>query len=225
MNDKVQILIDRGLQYSLNNPGEFASIYKEVYGEAICRYCPGIIQEKFLKLTSLTPETIQVMSERRFQIKHNKLIDTLMSPVPPQGQWTNANITDDVAIELIKLGYGNRFVGDPTIDDVQSEEERLKQEEERLAAAEAERLAKEEAKKEASLKATQETEAAEKLKEEERLKQEEEDQKETPKLTLEDYQELGFNTLTALANPYPKKEWKTMGKEALAQYLFDKQGK
>jgi hypothetical protein len=103
-------IINKGLKYSLANPQEFAAAYKEAFGEVVCSYCPGVIQEKFNKLLNTTEEKLITMKNRKWRMKPGKIIDTLMSKEGPWGQWTDKNITDEIAEKLIAKGYGERFL-------------------------------------------------------------------------------------------------------------------
>ncbi len=107
-------LLKKGLKYSLANPSEFAQAYKEAFGESVCSYCPGIIQEKFNKLLNTKEDILMNIKTRKWNMVPGKLIDTLMSSTSPNGQYTNANITDDVAEELIAKGYSKYFVENKT---------------------------------------------------------------------------------------------------------------
>lgn len=119
----IQELLNKGLKYSLANPTEFAKAYKEAFGENICSYCPGVIQEKFNKLLNTNAEKITLMNNRKWKMIPGKLIDTLMSSTGPQGQYTNKNITDEIAEQLIAKGYGKYFIKNneefiPEVEDV-----------------------------------------------------------------------------------------------------------
>jgi hypothetical protein len=43
-------ILNKGLEYVLKNPSEFARAYKVLTGEEICSYCPGKIESKFNEL-------------------------------------------------------------------------------------------------------------------------------------------------------------------------------
>jgi hypothetical protein len=103
-------LLKKGLKYSLDNPSEFSQAYKEAFGESVCSYCPGIIQEKFNKLLNTKEDILMNIKTRKWNMVPGKLIDTLMSSTSPNGQYTNANITDVIAEQLIAKGYGKYFV-------------------------------------------------------------------------------------------------------------------
>lgn len=112
----IKELLSKGLKYSLANPEEFATAYKEAFGEKVCSYCPGIIQEKFNKLLKTDEQKIIIMKSRKWNMIPGKLIDTLMSQSGPCGQYTNDNITDEVAEQLITKGYSSYFVKNNTIE-------------------------------------------------------------------------------------------------------------
>jgi hypothetical protein len=105
----IQEILNKGLKYSIDNPKEFSKAYYEAFGEKVCSYCPGVIQEKFNKLLNTNEQIIQNMKSRKWRMLPGKLIDTLMSQTGPQGQYTDANITDEVAEALIAKGYGKYF--------------------------------------------------------------------------------------------------------------------
>jgi hypothetical protein len=106
----IKELLEKGLQYSLANPSEFAKAYKVAFGETVCSYCPGKIEAKFKELLNVTEEKLTIMKEKKWRMIPGKLIDTLMSVSGPQGQYTNKNITDELAEQLIAKGYGKYFI-------------------------------------------------------------------------------------------------------------------
>lgn len=105
MMDTIDALIAKGVRYSIKNPDEIVSLYK-MYGETICRKCPGVIKKKFNELTKLKGRPMS-----KYRIKNGGNIDTTMKNDPdlPKGIYTNKNMTDDVAEKLIKGGYSSRF--------------------------------------------------------------------------------------------------------------------
>jgi hypothetical protein len=105
----IKELLEKGLQYSLANPSEFAKAYKVAFGETVCSYCPGKIEAKFKELLNVTEEKLTIMKAKKWRMIPGKLIDTLMSASGPQGQYTNKNITDELAEQLIAKGYGKYF--------------------------------------------------------------------------------------------------------------------
>jgi hypothetical protein len=113
----IKELLSKGLKYSLDNPQEFSRIYKEVFGEVVCSYCPGIIQDKFNKLLNTTEKQIVSMKQRKWNIIKGKVIDTYMSKDGPWGHYTNDNITDEVAEKLILMGYGASLIRNNPLDE------------------------------------------------------------------------------------------------------------
>jgi len=91
--------IEKGKSYFQKHPTEMVSLYKELYGEIICSYCPGTIAKAF--------ETIQRNIHRplcKYRIKASvKKISNA------DGHWTNFNLTDEIAERLISQGYQNSF--------------------------------------------------------------------------------------------------------------------
>jgi hypothetical protein len=106
----IKELLSKGLRYSLENPSEFSKAYQEAFGEKVCSYCPGIIQEKFNQLLKTDEQKLITMKSRKWKMLPGKLIDTLMSSTGPCGQYSDKNITDEIAEQLISKGYVKYFV-------------------------------------------------------------------------------------------------------------------
>jgi hypothetical protein len=115
----IKELLSKGLKYSLANPEEFAKAYKEAFGEKVCSYCPGIIQEKFNQLLKTDEQTLITMKSRKWKMIPGKLIDTLMSSTGPCGQYTDKNITDEIAEQLISKGYGSYFLKNASHEEIE----------------------------------------------------------------------------------------------------------
>jgi len=91
--------LEKGKQYFIKNPKEMVSLYRSLYGETICSYCPGVIAQAF--------ETIKRNKDKpisKYKIKQEyKKICNL------DGHWTNFNLTDEIAEKLISEGYKEYF--------------------------------------------------------------------------------------------------------------------
>jgi hypothetical protein len=92
--------IQLGKHYFIKNPEQMVSLYKYLYGETICSYCPSKISEAW--------EIIKRNVDRpvcKYLIKpeHKRISNS-------EGHWTNFNLTDEVAERLITQGYSNYFI-------------------------------------------------------------------------------------------------------------------
>lgn len=157
--------------------------------------CGACLIDAYFEFRSLTQIQIKTFMERKYRMNKGVLLDTYMSNNPeiPQGHWSDANITDDVAVKLIKGGYGKYFIGNPAIDDIEEEEEEQ---------VEAERQAAEEGKEEAS-------------------KQEEVKVPVEPERPMSAMTKAELQTLAKVKN-LPEDEWKTLGRDKLEAYLISK---
>lgn len=117
MEELLERVKSKSLQQTLEDPSDLKEIYKQM-GESICLSCPGIIKEKYLSLFKVSEEKIISKMDRILRMKPGKLIDTTMSNVYPQGQFTDSNITDQISIKLIDMGYGAFFVNPEKADEL-----------------------------------------------------------------------------------------------------------
>lgn len=108
-------LLNKGLKYCMDNPSEFARAYKVLYGEDVCSYCPGKIEAKFNEVIN-NKNKIKTMQQRKFRMLPGKLIDTTMGSIEPWGQYTDKNMTDEIAEKLISNGYGKYFKDVPIVE-------------------------------------------------------------------------------------------------------------
>lgn len=104
-------IIELGAFKIIDNVNGAAAIfvlrYQEIYGEIICGTCRGVLYEKFLKFKKDFQENkIEIMESSIYTITKDSLIDSYMSNDAPQGHFTSENITDEVAIKLLKAGIG-----------------------------------------------------------------------------------------------------------------------
>jgi len=104
---KIEELKSKGLEYSIQNPNEIVTLYKQ-YGVTICKGCEKGAQviKAFHELELLKDKKMS-----KYIVKNKMLIDTLMSTDKniPNGQYTQANMTDEIAEKLIKNGFGSFF--------------------------------------------------------------------------------------------------------------------
>jgi hypothetical protein len=108
-------ILKKGLAYVLKNPSEFTRAYKLLYGGDVCSYCPGVIESKF-KEVNKNRDNIKNMQERKYRMIPGKLIDTTMGDSKPWGQFTDKNMTDEIAEQLIGQGYSKYFVNAQVVE-------------------------------------------------------------------------------------------------------------
>lgn len=109
MIERINKLLSKSISEVIKDPWELKKIYKQLFNEDVCGYCPPIITEKYNALKLLTKENIKAMQERILKMKSGMVIDTYSSELLPQGAFTKDNITDEIAIKFIKHGYGKFF--------------------------------------------------------------------------------------------------------------------
>lgn len=105
MNYKQEI--ERGLEYFKKHPNEMVSLYEQMYRDTICLTCPGNLEYAYKKMYKDREREIPTI-----QMKRGKLIDTTMIEDDrlPKGHFTLKNITDEIALVLIELGYSDCFI-------------------------------------------------------------------------------------------------------------------
>lgn len=92
--------IQLGKQYFIKNPKEMVSLYKNLYGETICSYCPGTIASAW---DTIKRNMDRPISRYRIKDKYKKISNS-------EGHWTNFNLTDEIAERLINQGYSDYFI-------------------------------------------------------------------------------------------------------------------
>jgi hypothetical protein len=82
---------------------EFAAYYYNLTGERVCTTCMDKIYNKYIELKQLLREGKKFipMSERKYILKEGVLIDTFNSDKAPKGHFTNKNMTDEIAEQII----------------------------------------------------------------------------------------------------------------------------
>jgi hypothetical protein len=95
-------ILNKGLEYVLKNPSEFARAYKVLTGEEICSYCPGKIESKFNELIN-NKNKIKSMQQRKYRMLPGKLIYF------NHAHYSDKNMTDEIAEKVIALGFGKYF--------------------------------------------------------------------------------------------------------------------
>lgn len=89
------------LQYGSEANVLFTQAYFQVYGVRLCANCGGSLGEKFRTFTSLSNQKIIAMSERKFKLKANQILY-----VHPNTDYTNENLTDEIAEKLLRKNPG-----------------------------------------------------------------------------------------------------------------------
>lgn len=86
---------------------KFAQFYRSVFGEKICLTCDNRFTESFTKLIQIPTKQLEKMKDRNFTLKAGSLIDTSMKGIPGVPMHvSDANLTDDIAIQLLKANKG-----------------------------------------------------------------------------------------------------------------------
>ena len=109
MKERIEAILAIPLSKIKENPKILKKFYKEFFNEDLCSTCPGVIEAKYNALRSITVERIERITNNILRIRAGVLIDTYMASAGPIGHFTNANITDEVAIELIERGWSSAF--------------------------------------------------------------------------------------------------------------------
>ena len=109
MKDRIEEILSIPLSEIKKNPKILKKFYKEFFQEDVCSTCPGVIEAKYHALRNITEERIERISTNILRMRKGALIDTYMASAGPIGHFTNANITDEVAIELIERGWVSAF--------------------------------------------------------------------------------------------------------------------
>ena len=104
---RMKALGEKAVTANTGLQAEFIRLYFLAFDEKICGSCRDKIKNNFMSLINFKPnEKSKIMDERKFILKDKKLIDTTMSAVPPHGQYTNDNMTDKIAIDLLRKHKG-----------------------------------------------------------------------------------------------------------------------
>lgn len=109
MKEQLEVLKSKSLSEHKKDPTQLISFFKELYGRVICPTCPGAVEAAYSEISNITHQKIEIMSNKILRVKSDTLIDTYMSPVPPQGHYTDKNITDEIGVQLIDNGLGGYF--------------------------------------------------------------------------------------------------------------------
>lgn len=109
MKERIEAILSKPLSEIESNPKILKKFYKEFFQEDICSTCPGVIAAKYNQLKRLSEETIHRISTNILRMRKGAMIDTYMASAGPIGHFTNANITDEISIELIERGWGGSF--------------------------------------------------------------------------------------------------------------------
>lgn len=109
MKERIEQILAIPLSEIKNNPKILKKFYKEFFQEDFCSTCNGVIEAKYNALRSITEERIERIENNILRMRKGALIDTYMASAGPIGHFTNANITDEVAIELIERGWNASF--------------------------------------------------------------------------------------------------------------------
>jgi len=110
MKRKIAALRKHGIRKVLDDSDigiEFGYVYHGVFGEKICVTCESVIVKAFDRLMALSWDQVKAMTQKKFKMKVGKLIDTTMSTGGPMGQFNSVNITDEIAIALLRRSKGH----------------------------------------------------------------------------------------------------------------------
>ena len=95
-----KILADKNLS------AEFGTYYFQLTGDKICVGCSGKMRQKFNDLMNTNQQKLKAMSEQKFIMEPGKLIDRSMASKGLSGQYTASNMTDEIALQLLKSHKG-----------------------------------------------------------------------------------------------------------------------
>ena len=95
-----KILADKTLS------AEFGTFYFQLTGDKICVGCSGKMRQKFTNLMNTNQQKLKTMSNKKFIMVPGKLIDRSMAPTGLSGQYTASNMTDVIALQLLKSQKG-----------------------------------------------------------------------------------------------------------------------
>ena len=95
-----KILADKTLS------AEFGTFYFQLTGDKICVGCSGKMRQKFTNLMNTNQQKLKTMSNKKFIMVPGKLIDRSMAPTGLSGQYTASNMTDEIALQLLKSQKG-----------------------------------------------------------------------------------------------------------------------
>lgn len=111
-NEEIIAFGSNNVMNNTDNKGVlFANHYESVYGERICGTCRAILYEKFIKFKNdFNSKKIEQMEKNIYTITEGALIDSWMSNDAPQGHYTKENITDEIAIKLLRAGIGAGYI-------------------------------------------------------------------------------------------------------------------
>ena len=72
-----------------------------VFGERLDRHCSYCINKAYQKLTNLTIQRFNEMKDQKYKLKENQVVYF------QHAHYTNANITDEIALEMVRANKAN----------------------------------------------------------------------------------------------------------------------
>lgn len=81
---------------------KYLSIQKNFFNTDLCHECNSAIKHSYIHFKSLTPNQMKTIEERQFALKTN----TVLWVEARQSHITNANITDEIAVALLRKNKG-----------------------------------------------------------------------------------------------------------------------
>lgn len=99
--------IEKGIEYFRKNKNRLASLYLEMYGEAICVTCKGSFKYAYERIVRDKDKEFTT-----YRMKRGCVINTTMRTEEdlPKGRFTYNNMTNEIAEKLIKYGYSSYFI-------------------------------------------------------------------------------------------------------------------
>jgi hypothetical protein len=180
--------------------------YKEYKGIALRVGCGACLIDAYFEFKLITPETIARMMTRKYRMIKGRGIDLYYNEILPAGYWTDANITDEVAVKLIKAGYGKFFIGNPKPEDVEELEDEVPPVVPPVVVPpvlDGSEISTDESKTEEEVLLTEEDQKEEATKEER---------------SIADMTKQELKTLATVRN-FPKDEWSNLNRAELEAYL------
>lgn len=114
MKEEIKYILSLPIHKILNNHKILKDFYFK-YKISVCWTCPNAIQANYNRLHNLEIKE-EVMNNNILRLRKGVMIDTIMAETGPIGHFTNANITDEISIELIESGWKDSFENPEDLD-------------------------------------------------------------------------------------------------------------
>ena len=95
---QIEMLDADSLRSNISFMSQFVNTYKQIFGTTPCITCKGRLEQSVTQLKNALTNNPGLMEEKKFVIKDNTVISTFGTSL----SYTNANITDESAIEILR---------------------------------------------------------------------------------------------------------------------------